>query len=99
MKRAKLITGVLLILVVAGFSALFFFQNRGFEAELGLNLGFWAGKLPAPVPVPALVLVAGLGGLLLGWLWGALRGLGLSRRIKQLEAQQASAAVRQDDSW
>lgn len=99
MKRAKLITGIVLILIVAGFSALFFFQNRAFEAELGMNLGFWAGKLPAPVPVPALVLVSGLSGLLLGWAWGALRSMGLSRRVKQLEAQQASAAIRQDDNW
>jgi len=99
MNRAKLITGIILVLLVAGLSALFFFQNQAFEAELGMNLGVWAGKLPAPVPVPAAVLVAGFGGVLLGWGWGSLRSFGLARRVKQLEAQQASAAIRQDDNW
>ena len=99
MNRAKLIGGLVLVLLLAGFSALFFFQNRAFEAEIGMNFGFWAGKIPAPVPVPALVLAAGFSGLALGWFWGALRSFGLARRVKQLEAQQASAAIRQDDNW
>jgi uncharacterized integral membrane protein len=99
MTRAKLISGLVLALLLAGFSALFYYQNRAFEAEIGMNFGFWAGKIPGPVPVPVLVLLAGFSGLLLGWVWGSLRSFGLARRVKQLEAQQASAAIRQDDNW
>lgn len=61
-----LLTASLVVAAVAVL-ALFYVQNEQTRVTLFLNVGAWAGRTAAPVPVPLLVLgSAGAGALLVG---------------------------------
>lgn len=97
MRWVKLIVVLLVIVVLAAFTV----QNTGRTAELSLDLGFAAWKLARPATVSALVWASFGAGVLLAGIWGFVRGVGLARRVRQLEQQIAlgSASGPSSDSW
>lgn len=100
MNRWLLGFGISVVVVVVAIVGVFWAQNAHWTARLSLNLGFFATRMPAEAPVPALLLLAFFLGFLTGGAWLALRTYQLASRVRYLEQQLAlSGAKTPETGW
>jgi hypothetical protein len=87
-----------LVTVAVAVVVLFAVQNSSRTTQLSLDLGFTAWQLERAVPIPALLGITFLGGLVLGAVPMWVRSLRSASRVRELESQQAlGQALGKDD--
>lgn len=91
---------LILLVFAAAFLALFTVQNLSRTSELSLDLGLVAYKLAEPQPIPYMLLTAFGAGLLLAGFLGIFQRMGMTKQIRNLERDAATAGLKApEDDW
>lgn len=94
MQRARLYFWISVLVLVGFIGTLFVVQNWERTSDISLDLYFVAWHLSNPVPVAPLLLAVFATGLLLGALWGYLKG-----RSTQMGSAAGGRESHSDDAW
>jgi hypothetical protein len=90
---------LLLIALVGLLGYLFWAQNRLQVVSLTLNLGFAAWKLQEGWPVPSLLGIAFLCGLVPTLLWSWFQRARLENQVRKLQQELAIQSAPSKNSW
>lgn len=93
----RLLTALVVFALIALPLVAFVAQNLSRRSELSLNVGFVQWELVEPVPVPGLMLMSLIVGVLVGLLLGGLREMRVRRQLR--DAQSAAAFSGSESGW
>ncbi|MCB9797558.1 MAG: DUF1049 domain-containing protein [Alphaproteobacteria bacterium] len=93
----RLLTALVVFALIALPLVAFVAQNLSRRSELSLNVGFVQWELVDPVPVPGLMLMSLIVGVLVGLLLGGLREVRVRRQLR--DAQSAAAFSGSESGW
>ena len=91
--KSLLITALIAALLVIGAAVLFTVQNLARVTDLSFSLGFWGLQLHEPLPVPYLLWIAFVIGLLVGGSWAIYERVAAGRKVRDVQRKLDRASL------